>query len=63
MRCRARAARWFYSASMVTASPEIVEGGVRVLAERLRVDPPHPKRDLIIISEKASRHWSRFAQQ
>ena len=42
---------------------EIVERGVGVSAERLRVSPPHLERKSITLSEDASRHGQRFAQQ
>ena len=42
---------------------EIVECGGGVVVERLCVKPPHPKRDIMIISENASRHGHRFSQQ
>ena len=42
---------------------EIVERGAGVLAERPRVSPSHPERGVITISENASRHWHRSAQQ
>ena len=41
---------------------EIVERGGWVPVERLRVIPPHLERKAIV-SENASRHWNRFAQQ
>ena len=41
---------------------EIIERGV-VQAERHRVSPLHLERDFITISENASRHGHRFAQQ
>ena len=42
---------------------EIVERGTVVLVERPRVNPPHPERDLMTLSENASRHGHHFAQQ
>jgi hypothetical protein len=40
---------------------EIVERGVVVQVERLRVIRPHPERELMTISEDASRHGNNFA--
>ena len=42
---------------------EIVERGVGVPAERLRVNPPHPERSLITLSENAPGHGHCFSQQ
>ena len=42
---------------------QIVERGVGVSAERLRVNPPHRERESILISENAPRHGDRFSQQ
>ena len=42
---------------------EIVERGAGVLVERLRVDQPHPEREFFTVTENASRHGCRFAQQ
>ena len=42
---------------------EIVERGAGVHVERLRVTPPHPEREIMTLSENASRHGYRFAQQ
>jgi len=44
------------------ALTDIVELGAIVLAERHRVIPPNLERDIMIISENASRHARRFAQ-
>ena len=41
----------------------IAERGAVVPVERLRVNPPHPERGVIMLSENASRHGHRFAQQ
>ena len=42
---------------------EIVECGTVVSVERLRVNPPYPERDFMVLSENASRYGYRFAQQ
>ena len=42
---------------------EVVERGVGVPAERRRVNRSHPERDVITLSENASRHGHEFAQQ
>ena len=42
---------------------KIVDSGGGVSAERVRVMAPHPERDLVILSEDASRRGDRFAQQ
>ena len=42
---------------------EVVEQGGGVAEERHRVNPPHPERVYITLSESASRHGDRFAQQ
>ena len=41
----------------------IIERGAWVIAERLRVNPPHPEREISTLSEHASRHGNRSAQQ
>jgi len=42
---------------------DIVERGGWVLVERLRVTPPNPEREIITLSENASRHGNIFMQQ
>ena len=42
---------------------EVVERGVIVVMECDRVNPPHPERAYITLSDSASRHGDRFAQQ
>ena len=42
---------------------EISECGAVGFVERLRVNPPHPERESITLSENASRHGDRFAKQ
>ena len=42
---------------------EIVERGAFPPAEQLRVHPPHPERDFMILSENTSCHGHRFAHQ
>ena len=45
---------------------EIVERGARgapVQAERMRVNLPHPEREIITFTENAPRHGHRSAQQ
>ena len=42
---------------------ELVERGVRVSVERLRVITPHRERDIMTIPKNASRHGNRLAQQ
>ena len=42
---------------------QIVEGGGRVHAERMRVIPPHPEREIMIRSKNALRDGNCFAQQ
>ena len=42
---------------------KIVERGPGVRAERVRVNPPHPEREIIILTKNASRHGHRLAQQ
>ena len=41
----------------------IVERGTGTFVERQRVNPLHPERDELTLSENASRHESSFAQQ
>ena len=42
---------------------EIIERGDGVIVERPRVSPPHPKRDMMILSKNTACHAHRFAQQ
>ena len=42
---------------------EIVECGVLVVVERLRVSPPHPQRKFMRRPKDTSRHGHYFAQQ
>ena len=42
---------------------ELSERGAGVFANRPRVVPPHPEREIITLAENASRHGDRFAQQ
>ena len=42
---------------------EIVERGVVVQIERIRVKKPHPEREMLTLSKNASLDGDRFAQQ
>ena len=42
---------------------QIVERGIVVLVERLRITPTHQEREVMVISKDASRHWHCFEQQ
>ena len=42
---------------------EIVGRGAGVHVEHIRVNPPHPERDLMSLSQNAWRHANNFAQQ
>ena len=41
---------------------EIVERGAFVIAECIRVSPPHPEREITTLSKNATRYGHRFAQ-
>ena len=47
----------------LNAFAQIVEGGAVGSAERLRVNRPHPERNLTILAKKASRHGRQLAQE
>ena len=42
---------------------DIIKRGVVVSAERQRVKPPHPEREIIILSKNVLRHGYRFVHQ
>ena len=60
-RHRRPAARSVPISSSVATVSLIVERGVVVVVERQRVSKPHPEREIMTLSENASRHGYRFA--